>query len=74
MQRSGARALRPLSSPPPHTHTHHTHTHTHTAHRWEPCSDILRYRHTAGSMLPLHRELLAAGLRALVVSGARARV
>ncbi|GBF90392.1 serine carboxypeptidase-like protein [Raphidocelis subcapitata] len=37
--------------------------------RWEPCSDVLDYTHTAGSMIPLHRRLLAAGLRALVFSG-----
>ncbi|WIA44590.1 hypothetical protein OEZ86_007312 [Tetradesmus obliquus] len=37
--------------------------------RWEPCSDVLHYTHTAGSMIPVHRELVAAGLRALVYSG-----
>lgn len=37
--------------------------------RWEPCSDVLQYTHTVGSMIPVHRELLEAGLRALVLSG-----
>lgn len=39
------------------------------ARRWEPCSDVLSYRHTAGSMIPVHQELLDAGLRGLVLSG-----
>jgi hypothetical protein len=37
--------------------------------RWEPCSDVLHYTYTAGSMIPVHRELVSAGLRALVYSG-----
>jgi hypothetical protein len=37
--------------------------------RWEPCSDVLHYTHTVGSMIPIHRELQEAGLRGLVLSG-----
>lgn len=37
--------------------------------RWEPCSDVLHYTHTVGSMIPVHKELLDAGLRGLVLSG-----
>ena len=33
------------------------------------CSDAIEYTHDAGSMLPIHAELLQAGLRALVYSG-----
>eukprot|EP00879_Flechtneria_rotunda_P016121 GHRR01016863.1.p1 GENE.GHRR01016863.1~~GHRR01016863.1.p1 ORF type:complete len:501 (+),score=113.92 GHRR01016863.1:376-1878(+) len=40
-----------------------------SAGRWEPCSDTLHYTHTAGSMLPIHKSLNAAGVRALVLSG-----
>lgn len=37
--------------------------------RWEPCSDVLHYTHSVGSMIPIHRELQEAGLRGLVLSG-----
>lgn len=38
--------------------------------RWEPCSDVLHYKHTAGSMIHIHRELTAQyGLRGLILSG-----
>lgn len=40
-----------------------------TAGGWQPCSDALSYRHTAPSMVPVHRRLLRAGVRALVYSG-----
>jgi hypothetical protein len=41
----------------------------HAVCRWEPCSDVLHYTHTVGSMIPVHRELLDAGLKGLVLSG-----
>eukprot|EP00878_Enallax_costatus_P028116 GHUV01030330.1.p1 GENE.GHUV01030330.1~~GHUV01030330.1.p1 ORF type:complete len:292 (+),score=52.53 GHUV01030330.1:86-961(+) len=37
--------------------------------RWEPCSDVLHYTHTAGSMITVHKDLIASGIRALVLSG-----
>ncbi len=33
------------------------------------CSDAIEYTHDAGSMLPVHAELLARGVRALIYSG-----
>lgn len=36
---------------------------------WEPCSDVLHYTHTVGSMIPVHLELQEAGVRGLVLSG-----
>lgn len=36
---------------------------------WQPCSDAIEYTHDTGSMIPVHRRLVAAGLRALIYSG-----
>jgi serine carboxypeptidase-like clade 1 len=37
--------------------------------RWEPCSDVLHYKNSPESLVHVHRELLDAGLQALIFSG-----
>ncbi|GFR47312.1 hypothetical protein Agub_g8999 [Astrephomene gubernaculifera] len=36
---------------------------------WQPCSDVLRYALDTAQLVPVHEELVGAGIRALVYSG-----